>query len=657
MEDPFGMGRSSGTPLYPISPERANQQRPPQLPTSPSLPELNENRNLLRGSDVQHKVAQFNSMNKDAADRRRIHEAALRRAVMGREEAESDNKRMKDELGEFRKEVADSKDRERRVAERLEALMEEVHRAKSTQAHTQAAYEKELRRVRKEAFKSSSALVKLQEELKATRNHLRLAQSDVEQQKSRVEVREHATFKAEYNLVELQQELDEMREQKRKVEEERDGLCASLKGEEIARIAAEGKIALPPSREADEFSSPVKTKKTKANTKKKRKSSIPYDFSIFYTDSEEDRDDELRMRKDLARLKRLLSFERSRYAEMEDMLEMRNVECQFKCCPCRTAEAEGEKYIYDHEYVRQQEEKQRLRHEDPEAYEVRMRKDEKEQRRRGLERLKERWHVEIPAERSDNGHDRQREVELPAKYGSRAVERDLSAVSSSLEAIKAKRKPVKTPAKHPQRRLSSGSCSDNFDDDPRESLKPRTAIPDSPSPTPLTRSLPSHMMDDDDTFSAIPFTTTMVPIPHPHPLPASPASSLLSFTPQPPKTAPASPSKRSLHVPPPAPTPPLAPTPPAMREPMYTTTTTTMRIPLTSASPDNRLAEGATMSREQALEQIRQRRGRARSIAADKLTPRKQTGEGALASRRDISAPGGVGSLASEPRRGRLVHR
>lgn len=51
------------------------------------------------------------------------------------------------------------------------------------------------------------------------------------------------------------------------------------------------------------------------------------------------------------------------------------------------------------------------------------------------------------------------------------------------------------------------------------------------------------------------------------------------------------------------------------------------------------------MTRQQAIEQIRIRRGRARSIAAGALTPRKQMVDGAhgpgLAYRRDISAPGG----------------
>jgi hypothetical protein len=48
-----------------------------------------------------------------------------------------------------------------------------------------------------------------------------------------------------------------------------------------------------------------------------------------------------------------------------------------------------------------------------------------------------------------------------------------------------------------------------------------------------------------------------------------------------------------------------------------------------------------TMTREQALAQIRERRGRARSVAQGAVTPRKQMMEGVGVERRDVSAPAG----------------
>lgn len=124
MDPVFKFPASPGTPLFPVSPERVNRQH---LPQSPSLPS-NLSDPFISGhtrapSDVQGKVAQFNNLSKEAAQRRRDHEAALQRAVMGREEAEGETRRLKEEHRGLRREIEEGRGRERRVGERLEALM------------------------------------------------------------------------------------------------------------------------------------------------------------------------------------------------------------------------------------------------------------------------------------------------------------------------------------------------------------------------------------------------------------------------------------------------------------------------------------------------------------------------------------------------------
>jgi len=124
MDPIFKFPASPGTPLFPVSPERVNRQ---PLPQSPSLPS-NLSDPFLSGharapSDVQGKVAQFNNLSKENAQRRRDNEAALQRAVMGREEAEGETRRLKEEHRLLRKEIEEGRGRERRVGERLEALM------------------------------------------------------------------------------------------------------------------------------------------------------------------------------------------------------------------------------------------------------------------------------------------------------------------------------------------------------------------------------------------------------------------------------------------------------------------------------------------------------------------------------------------------------
>ena len=114
-------------PLWPVSPSRENR-----LPTSPSLPSASPTRSsherfaplhVRTGSDVQNKVAAFNNLTKEAAQRRKDNEAALKRAMLGREEAESETRRLKEENDTLRRDVEEGRRRERKVGERLESVM------------------------------------------------------------------------------------------------------------------------------------------------------------------------------------------------------------------------------------------------------------------------------------------------------------------------------------------------------------------------------------------------------------------------------------------------------------------------------------------------------------------------------------------------------
>lgn len=78
---------------------------------------------LKETSDVQNKVAQFNSLSKEAVQRRKDNEAAMRRAVLGREEAENETRRLKEETNRLNKELEEGKARERKVAARIESVM------------------------------------------------------------------------------------------------------------------------------------------------------------------------------------------------------------------------------------------------------------------------------------------------------------------------------------------------------------------------------------------------------------------------------------------------------------------------------------------------------------------------------------------------------
>lgn len=99
------------------------------LPQSPSMPEINALRSHVRNnSDVQGLVKRFEHLDvrdrdAESTERRKKHEAELRRAQIAREEAESDVKRLREEMRQLKKDYDDGRDRERQVAKRLEAVL------------------------------------------------------------------------------------------------------------------------------------------------------------------------------------------------------------------------------------------------------------------------------------------------------------------------------------------------------------------------------------------------------------------------------------------------------------------------------------------------------------------------------------------------------
>ena len=204
-------------------------------------------------------------------------------------------------------------------------MQEDLHRTKDTTTRSQALYEKEIRRARKEAFKASSMVVKLQEDLKTSRDSLRSLQYDIVQQKARAEERERDAFAARYKLVGAQEELSQMRESARLLGEERDALKTSLKEEEVARVAAQGGISLPVSTEDEGLASARKTQ-----TRTHASPQVQADIA--------------RERETLARLTDELRWARRRVRAAEEQVEHLRLECQFGCCACRLAEMQQGQY-------------------------------------------------------------------------------------------------------------------------------------------------------------------------------------------------------------------------------------------------------------------------------------------------------------------------
>ncbi|CCT67040.1 uncharacterized protein FFB20_09798 [Fusarium fujikuroi] len=328
MEETNSPPGSPGGPLQAVTADRVNQQRERESVFS-------HLRGGSRDNSVHDKISQFNNLSVTMQSKqleRKTADAALKRAMLGREEAETELRRYREENKNLRKAIDEGKDRERKVGERLESLMENYGRAKETHAHTQALWEKEIRRARKETFKTQSSIVKLQEELKSARTNAKMIDENLKREKARSKVREQEAFEARYQIVGVQEQLDQALERIKLVEQERDAYKTAAKNEEVARIAAEGRIPLPPQDADDEFGSPNKDKRRASRDPRVSLSTM----DIISSEASEVEIEELSTQ---------LQWERQRADRAHEMIEFLQAECHLRCCACskstRRASAEA----------------------------------------------------------------------------------------------------------------------------------------------------------------------------------------------------------------------------------------------------------------------------------------------------------------------------
>jgi hypothetical protein len=208
-------------------------------------------------------------------------------------------------------------------------LQEEFANFKEAHASQSAVYEKEVRKARKEAFKNSSMVLKIQEELKSTRSSLRITQSGLDMEKRKLAQRDQETFNAQYQLAAVQEELDKLKAQIQIVEDEKNALKTSLKEEEVARIAAEGMIALPAALDDDEL---MGTPRRRSPAKR---SASPL------SDDKENAGVITKKMLDSRRFDEELARERTRREHAEELAEFLRLECYFRCCPCRASDHAG----------------------------------------------------------------------------------------------------------------------------------------------------------------------------------------------------------------------------------------------------------------------------------------------------------------------------
>lgn len=137
----------------------------------------------------------------------------------------------------------------------------------------------------------------------------------------------------------LGEEIQALKDKLSLVEGERDALKTSLKEEEVLRIAAEGQIPLPSATtdEYDEFGSPVRSprkQKTFAQDEEDKENVAPKKAAVELKIAQQE-----------------LALEKRLRERAQDQIDFMKMECQFRCCSCRIADSKGSDYIHDNSYA------------------------------------------------------------------------------------------------------------------------------------------------------------------------------------------------------------------------------------------------------------------------------------------------------------------
>ncbi|KAF2873954.1 hypothetical protein BDV95DRAFT_488295 [Massariosphaeria phaeospora] len=685
---------SPGMPIFSVSPERVAGTKPLYglpAPPSPSLPDLRtsplrshrrndsdvsvhglaamfENLEVKDFKEAQAKFQQAmhalqREKSKHASELRKLEKdcalSVARRDIRIEELSNELDKAKTSPVGFISKEDHDkerqtSREDAKKWRETIEKVKEEKWQTDSKLAdairkiHQFEAKYKKHKAIGEEKTKDLAAAEKSLVELQSNaHNHTRtvqLVKSDLNFQTNQAIMYKDKAWALESQLRSVQTQVDEeiqtLKDKLQVTEGERDALKTSLQVEEVLRIAAEGHIALPAdtTEESEEFGHPIRSprKQRMANNHDDDKENVAPKRAVV---------DNMFLQQELTVEKRLRE-------RAQEQIEFMKMECQFQCCSCRVADFKGVRYVHDNRYAAE------------------------------IERIKASLPAMTPPP-SDHGGD------------------PMEGLTIKEEAFDDERPFTPPPEETPQQELilEDTDCSreDTVALKSQVSTSPEPIVAFSPTtgtfrsvPSPVKASTSIHMAtpakpsplglgaNTDTTTESPPWTpdatSTMIQTENEPVLP-----SLRETIPGPEvKMAPLSVEKSSsviihedammdsdeedeLQTPKHD---PLGSARPNQFLTRTITTTTTIPIhfsPMTPATkPGNRMFTPSTVAhapenartpvlgelclnkvpidREAALEAIRQRRGRARSMAAGHGTPRKQMMDG-VGERRDISAP------------------
>ncbi|KIW95613.1 uncharacterized protein Z519_04198 [Cladophialophora bantiana CBS 173.52] len=318
---------------------------------------------------------------------------ALQRAVMGYEEAQASLATLNAELERAKEELASKKKRERMLSQRVEDLLEELQAEKEKRTRDQESYTKEIKRCRKETYRAELAVVEARQDLQEVRAELKKCQAEMQHEKTEKEKARQESFERAYALAGMVGEMDQLRDRLKAVEKERDAALSEAKANAVEKNATLEKGVQTELKKTNECAKTEKTEQRKT-FKEGEKIRAPH-----YSDNESDiqsaptfrmvpalvsagrmiPEDPARLsaptlpsfasaisrlnyydkqlggekitpEEEVEFLRQELAWARKKHEEDSDLIHFMHMQCQFKACPCRLAESNGDRFVHDQVY-------------------------------------------------------------------------------------------------------------------------------------------------------------------------------------------------------------------------------------------------------------------------------------------------------------------
>ena len=368
-----------GPPLQQISQDRFNQLRSGGLQHSPSLPAyLHENVSPSRrdsdiavAADVRSKIAFFSSQNHihngingttstnsfaiAGSPTRSPIKSAFNSPTKSHSRANSvmsvsmpsDPSELRTLVQALQSSLEQSRNRERLVAERVESLMEQLQSSHSRSRHEAKENEREVKAMKKQVHRAELALIKCQAELGEAREGEQGWKARAGKESEKKDAARKEAFERARVLAGQVEDLEVVKRERDLLQSENKTLKTVQASVDATGVQAKNNV--------DMKNAGVQVELPKQE-EKKDKAPEEQDYLCSRCTNNDLSEPEMFDSEIVEELQDELSWVKSQLKREQDLVHFMNMQCQFRTCPCRMAEAAGVRFVHDHVYDQQQQE-------------------------------------------------------------------------------------------------------------------------------------------------------------------------------------------------------------------------------------------------------------------------------------------------------------